>query len=415
MLRHEGTTKLHYLSPLYALLLTIFVLTDVFSTSTVTFESTLYALFSFLFWMITAMRESTFTRRAQIAIMTTLGLVATWFLTPDLMGGDLTCMIAVILAYRYGFLKRRPLMKSFLILGPLIGVRTGLFFMNEDIRLQTLINQLAIDAAAAPIIYYVFEDELIRNKRHRSELQRLHSENAPFAQFGHNTSGIVHDFKNDLSLFSTFGQLLEVTAGEPVDTSLIEKYKGYVERFRRRIERILFVSRASHSETRQRWNISEAIEATMYVYESSLTYKKLISFERSLPAERVYLSGSVFSFISIVENLIRNSCEAIANTGRPGTVTVEAVAHDRYVEVTIADSGPGIPFCEGCTAKNCLDCHKLEHVKTTKVDGSGLGLENVRNSARQLGADITIKSKKGKGATCTVLIPFEVGVDLHER
>lgn len=153
----------------------------------------------------------------------------------------------------------------------------------------------------------------------------------------------------------------------------------------------------------------------MYVYESNLTYKKLITFKRSLPTERVYLSGPVFSFISIVENLIRNSCEAIANTGRPGVITVEAVAHDRHVSVTIADSGPGIPFCEGCTEENCLDCHELAQVKTTKADGSGLGLENVRNSARQLGADFTIKSTPGEGVTCTVLIPFEAGVDLRER
>jgi two-component system OmpR family sensor kinase len=99
-------------------------------------------------------------------------------------------------------------------------------------------------------------------------------------------------------------------------------------------------------------------------------------------------------------NLIDN---ALKYTRREDVVEIRAAAHDRLVQVEIADSGPGIPaeelpqlFEELYRGSNARD-----------REGSGLGLALVKRIIERHGGSITVHSRMdgATGTIFTVLLP----------
>ncbi|WP_267641944.1 PAS domain S-box protein [Haloarchaeobius amylolyticus] len=81
-----------------------------------------------------------------------------------------------------------------------------------------------------------------------------------------------------------------------------------------------------------------------------------------------------------VENLVENSIEH--TPGEAPTVAVTVERTDEYVEIGVADDGPGIPEHERALLTGDRDVTRVEH-------GDGLGLWVVNWVARSLGGDVT--------------------------
>lgn len=103
----------------------------------------------------------------------------------------------------------------------------------------------------------------------------------------------------------------------------------------------------------------------------------------------------------IFDNLIRNALESLSEDG--GTVAVSAfVEEDRDLEemrviVEVADTGGGIP-------PQNLDLI-FNDFFTTRPEGTGLGLSNVRRLAADCGASVRVHSEVGQGTTFTLSFP----------
>ena len=93
-------------------------------------------------------------------------------------------------------------------------------------------------------------------------------------------------------------------------------------------------------------------------------------------------------------NLMLNALEAM---GKGGTLRVGAAERGGRLEVSVADSGPGMPP------------EVLKRVGSpfysTKSTGSGLGLFLARRLAQSAGGELKITSEPGRGTTCTVRMP----------
>jgi len=96
----------------------------------------------------------------------------------------------------------------------------------------------------------------------------------------------------------------------------------------------------------------------------------------------------------VLDNLIRNACEAISG---PGTVTVKADRVDRRMTIEVSDTGVGIP--------EDFIPNLFQTSKTTKKRGLGLGLAYSKKAVDAHGGTITVESKVGKGTTFTVRLP----------
>jgi signal transduction histidine kinase len=96
-------------------------------------------------------------------------------------------------------------------------------------------------------------------------------------------------------------------------------------------------------------------------------------------------------------NLLTNAREATPHGGR---IAVTAGASDATVEISIADTGAGIP------AENLT--RVLEPFFTTKPQGSGLGLSICRSVLWEVDGTLTITSEPGLGTTVQVFVPLAV-------
>jgi signal transduction histidine kinase len=98
----------------------------------------------------------------------------------------------------------------------------------------------------------------------------------------------------------------------------------------------------------------------------------------------------------VLVNLMENACQAMT---KGGTLSVGTKAHKEMVEVTIGDSGCGIP---------------QEHLSkifapffTTKSRGTGLGLAVVKKIIERHQGTIEVRSKVGEGTQFRILLPLK--------
>jgi signal transduction histidine kinase len=100
----------------------------------------------------------------------------------------------------------------------------------------------------------------------------------------------------------------------------------------------------------------------------------------------------------ILTNLVSNA----AKFTRAGRITISARPRGERVELTVADTGSGIP-----AAMHDTIFHAFEQVSPSRdgTRGIGLGLAIVRQLTDLLGGTVTVASELGAGATFTVSLP----------
>jgi signal transduction histidine kinase len=98
-------------------------------------------------------------------------------------------------------------------------------------------------------------------------------------------------------------------------------------------------------------------------------------------------------------NILRNAIQAVADSGRPGTVSVATAAAAPGVAVTIHDSGIGM-------SPDQIE-HAFDPFFTTRAvgQGTGLGLTVARDIVQAHDGRIQIASRPGDGTTVTVILP----------
>jgi two-component system phosphate regulon sensor histidine kinase PhoR len=117
------------------------------------------------------------------------------------------------------------------------------------------------------------------------------------------------------------------------------------------------------------------------------------------PPSECRVSGDVNRLNQVFSNLIGN---AIKFTGSPGVITTEVRRVNGSVEVSVADTGRGIP-------KQALPTLFDRYVRAERGDnavpGSGLGLMIVREIVQAHGGKVGVESELGVGSRFWVLLP----------
>jgi signal transduction histidine kinase len=103
----------------------------------------------------------------------------------------------------------------------------------------------------------------------------------------------------------------------------------------------------------------------------------------------------------VLHNLLEN---AVAHTGRGGTITVAAAKQGDWVEVSVSDTGEGIPAED---LPNIFErFYRVDRSRARATGGSGLGLTIARRLVEAHGGKITVQSKLGKGSRFSFTLPI---------
>jgi signal transduction histidine kinase len=106
------------------------------------------------------------------------------------------------------------------------------------------------------------------------------------------------------------------------------------------------------------------------------------------------VDGDRFALGRVYRNLITNAIQA---TAPGGSVTVTTARADRAIDVTVADTGTGIPADRLAAI--------FDDFVTTKRRGLGLGLATSKRIVEQLDGTISVRSEVGRGTSFTVRLP----------
>jgi signal transduction histidine kinase len=113
--------------------------------------------------------------------------------------------------------------------------------------------------------------------------------------------------------------------------------------------------------------------------------------------EPIYVDREMWE--KIVLNLLSNAFKFT----RAGRVTVRQHVVDGQVELSVADTGSGIPAAELSNVFKRF--HRIAGTDSRTYEGSGIGLALVRELVQLHGGAIRVESRHGQGSTFTVTIP----------
>ena len=126
-----------------------------------------------------------------------------------------------------------------------------------------------------------------------------------------------------------------------------------------------------------------------------------ITLSSKLPEKDIPVIGDSDAIQMILGNLLNN---AIKFNESGGSVTITARQKDGFVEVSISDTGIGIPVAE---AEKIFDTfYQIDGKTTRSYPGTGIGLSITKRLVEMQGGTISLKSGVGKGSIFSFTIPI---------
>jgi PAS domain S-box-containing protein len=190
------------------------------------------------------------------------------------------------------------------------------------------------------------------------------------SSLGESIADFAHDARNPLNNISTGLQLLRKIYGE--DESLaesVDRMQSDCIRMSDLLESVLSFSRQNNEEF-TRIELNSLIGNLFRKFENKFEKMNIqTSFKSATPD--VYTLGDMRSLERVFINLINNSIESMEKNGGELAILIkDAPQNSHEIEISIADSGPGIP-------KEILD-RIFEPYVSGKKTGTGLGLAIIK-------------------------------------
>ena len=147
-------------------------------------------------------------------------------------------------------------------------------------------------------------------------------------------------------------------------------------------------------------DIASLIKQTVATVQSEMATRE-ISLSLDLPHKLPPVNIDRHRIGQMLRNLLEN---AIAHTGKGGTITVSAAQQGGWVVVSVVDSGEGIPAED---LPNIFErFYRVDKSRSRATGGSGLGLTIAKRLVQAHGGIIEAQSEVGKGSRFSFTIPI---------
>lgn len=222
-----------------------------------------------------------------------------------------------------------------------------------------------------------------------------------------NTQGIIEEIENFKSFFKQIIDIKNKNNGNGLNRELIEKFNeknyrltDYSKRLLKRtyemnenVKSLLHYSR-NQPKIRIHSDINSIIEDAVNIVKSHNFNK--IEFIRKLSSNLPKVDVNPYQIRELFIDLMLNGIQAMKENGRLKYESKPGNSKNK-IQVSITDSGNGIP-------DNIKD-KIFSAFFTTKKNGSGLGLANVKNIVSEHSGDIHFETIPEKGTTFFVELP----------
>jgi signal transduction histidine kinase len=238
-------------------------------------------------------------------------------------------------------------------------------------------------------------DDITESERMREELLKAEVSMRKADQIG----DIAHEINNFLTILSNQAEINQrwLSRGETDKISeSTPRMLEAVDKISRLVEGLLRPDRIEPQPCR--FALHTAVRS-LEIWLGAEKRFDLVTLEFSIPSDlpEVYFDPQHFEMA--LYNLCKNAAEAMADSGSPArTIRITAGRAGDFVQITVADSGPGLPPERQASP--------WEQGFSSKASGHGRGLHNTADFIRRNGGKIEVDAKGSLGgAEFRVLLP----------
>ncbi len=333
----------------------------------------------------------------------------TWSSLP---GAALFASIFVWTAGYHGHLHRVTLTEPMMAIGTLLG-GAGALLLNPDPE-HVMIFSVVVPAGAT--VEVIAGTVAVRRLRIVAEADRLRAavaaqildqQDAEVTRISQTLVDVLacnHDMNNALMSACLAADEIAISLGTHAD----EELKLVANDLRQSLEQIrLMMAEVRESGTAGTTVSSDAATIEVQPVLDAVTSRIKARFPAtritvdvvSSPI-RVQMRGGALNLHRVLDNLVLNACEG---NGEQAARNVIVSAHrgvtGASVEIRVEDDGPG--FTPELLARS------IEGFKTSKAQGTGLGLYTSERIIRASGGSIDRMNRAGGGASVRVILPLE--------
>jgi PAS domain S-box-containing protein len=223
------------------------------------------------------------------------------------------------------------------------------------------------------------------------EERMMHSEK--LSALARISAGVAHEIGNPLTSISSYVQILREMDHDDFTKESLDTIATHINRIANIVMQMSSFSRTKTSDIRHH-DIREMVTMTLDLVKYDKRMKQIIANTR-IPDNLPQVAVDETQLIQVLMNIILNAADAMASGG---TLDIAAEELGGEVQISLADSGPGIP---------------VEHMEkifdpffTTKEKGTGLGLAVSYDIIKSYHGDIIAESKPGGGTVFKVRLPY---------
>lgn len=213
---------------------------------------------------------------------------------------------------------------------------------------------------------------------------------------------VSHEFKTPLSGILTSAMLLskyKLTKEQEKRDKHIETINILVNSLNNTLNDFLTVDKFETGNIKYNdsaFNLSKVMKNVVYNASVLLKEGQKINYPKNIDDVTLYLDENILELI--LSNLVNN---AVKYSSEKATIDIDISQNNKAITFIIKDNGIGIPkmdqkhiFKRYYRAKNVLS-----------TQGTGIGLNIVKNHLDDLGGSISFKSEENTGSTFTITIP----------
>lgn len=217
-------------------------------------------------------------------------------------------------------------------------------------------------------------------------------------------SNVSHEFRTPLTLM--LGPLDDILSdrANPVQKEhqqRLELIRKNCLRLQRLVNNLLDFSRIEVGRIDARFQATDIVQFTCDLASvfRSVMEKAGLDFVLDCPLlkERIYVDQEMWE--KILFNLLSNALKFTIK----GEVRLSLREKEKEIELTISDTGSGIPYEEQSSLFQRF--HRIKGSSSRIQEGTGIGLALVYEFVKLHGGSINVESEVGKGSTFTVCIP----------
>ena len=224
---------------------------------------------------------------------------------------------------------------------------------------------------------------------------------------------IAHDLRSPLNAISLRTHLISNGKHGPLPPGLvadIHKIEGSIQSLVVMINDFLEMARVDGSPIkieRDEVDVASLLDATMEAFRPLLDNSGL-TWQRRVPgvASDCSVVGDQKRLSQVFTNLVGN---AIKFTRPPGVITTSIGRFDMWIEISVADTGPGVAADALPTLFDRYTRGAAGEAGSNEVAGSGLGLMIVREIVEAHGGSVGVVSEVGSGSRFWVRLPGSMG------